>query len=353
MKVIILGSFGDKQTANYIIESFKGHVYDVAGVDIRGIIQDCKDRYKAQEMMIKEIQEVRFKPDLILVLKGLEMTQNTLNKIRKLFPKAKIVNWFFDVYIGDQPIWENKSCAEMIRFYDYYFCSLKGVADKLKEAGHDNARWLPEACYPEKHGPIYMNEFQKRKYGCDISFCGNLGYTMQHKDRVKTLEKLEKEGFHFKIWGRIVADWKEISPALRHFYQHSEAINEQHSMVCQASYITLGIDQDSELELSQSARLYRVLCAGGLYLNNATKGLEKMFKINPPDKKPTGEEDLVVYYDLNHLVELLDFLLEHKDIREKIAKNGLKAVKEHTFSNRIKDMLKIIKGKKDGQKNIY
>lgn len=218
MKVIVLGSFGDRQTANYIIESFKEYVYDIAGVDIRGIIQDCNDRYKAQDVIIKEIQEVRFKPDLILVLKGLEMTQNTLNRLREIFPKAKIVNWFFDVYIGDHPIWKNKSCAEMIRFYDYYFCSLKGVADKLKEAGYDNVRWLPEASYPEKHGPTYMNKFQIKKYGCDISFCGNLGYNTQHKNRAKTLERLEKDGFHFKIWGRVVAEWKDISTVLRHFF---------------------------------------------------------------------------------------------------------------------------------------
>jgi len=355
MKIMILGSFRDKQTANYILDSCKEHVYDAIGIDIRGIFETSKNNYEAQKRIIKEIETASFKPDLIIVLKGLEMTMDTLHTIKTMHPEAKIVNWFFDAYLGEVPIWENKEHSYAINFFDYFFCSLKGVADKLIESGYKNAYWLPEAYCPRNHKPVHMNNFQSKKYGSDVSFCGNLGYLKQHPNRIKTLERLEKEGFHFKIWGNVACYnlkeknpvdettmWKGISPILKHFHQKTEAINEHHSMVCQASCINLGIDQNPELELSQSARLYRVLYAGGLYLTNATKGLEKMFKINPPGKMPTGEEDLIVYYDLDNMIELADFLLEFDDIRKQIAKNGKQVIEKHSFSSRIKNIIDLV-----------
>jgi spore maturation protein CgeB len=66
---------------------------------------------------------------------------------------------------------------------------------------------------------------------------------------------------------------------------------------------------------------------------------------------PTGDEEVIVFYDKDNLVALLDFLLEHNDIREKIAKNGQKAVLDkHTFQHRCLEMLEIIGGDIDGGK---
>jgi len=92
-----------------------------------------------------------------------------------------------------------------------------------------------------------------------------------------------------------------------------------------------------------SARIYRVMCAGGLYLSTATKGIESLFNVNKEGEEITGDQELVVFYDENDLIKKLDFLLEHDDIRESIAKNGQKRViSEHTFKHRIIKMLKMI-----------
>ena len=126
------------------------------------------------------------------------------------------------------------------------------------------------------------------------------------------------------------------------------AINYGHSKILQCSRINLGIDQDPALELGHSARAYRIMCCGGLYMSVDTKGLGNMFKTNPIDKMPTGDEEMVVFYDEESMLVLLDFLLEHEDIRKKIALNGMKkALGEHTFVHRVKEMLKIIKDKKN------
>jgi spore maturation protein CgeB len=127
-------------------------------------------------------------------------------------------------------------------------------------------------------------------------------------------------------------------------HQKEKVINETHSRVVQSSLINLGIDQDRDVDMGHSARLYRVMCAGGLYMVNATKGLDRIFNVNKDGAILTGEEDLVLYYSFEDMVNKIDFLLEHEDIRNKIRLNGQKKVIEnHTFEHRLGRMFELFK----------
>jgi len=344
MKFLVFGGFEDLQTGLYICLSLRDMGHQIDAIDSRKAY-DNEGAVNSQKRIIEELEELNEQYDVIIVLKGLELSMRTLLDIRERQPKAKIVNWFFDKYIGDKPIWEVPEYGMFIKFFDYYFCSLKGVADKLNEAGFSNVKWLPEGYFPALNGETYMNNYQKKIYGTDIAFCGSLGYLKQHSNRVPILEYLSKEGYDMKIWGSVVCDWKLIPPAIRKWHQMRNAVNESHSMVAQSSLINMGIDQDPTIDMGYSARLYRVLGAGGLYLSTATKGIQKEFKINAQGAMPTGDEEVIVFYGMDSLIELIDFLLEHNEIRNKIAKNGQKIVSEkHKFSDRLDDMIKIIKG---------
>ncbi len=343
MNVVVLGFFADNQTAHYILEAFKQLKYKALGVDIRLINKDF-GMTKAQDMTMKEIENIGVTPDLIMVLKGLELTNETLLRIKKTYPEAILCNWFFDKYLGLKPIYETIEYFETIKLFDYYFCSLKGVADKLIALGLENVRYLDEACSPRFHGEKYLNNFQKKKYGADVSFAGTVGLRVHHPQRIKVLDKVISEGFSTKIWGNVIGGWEYIPPTIKEMHINKSVINEDHSKVVQSSLINLGIDQDTAIEFGYSARLFRVLCAGGLYLVNGTKGIGNVFKVNQRDKEITGEEDLIVYYNGDDLIKKLDFLLEHDELREKIAKNGQKKVlAEHKFTDRIEELLNIIK----------
>jgi spore maturation protein CgeB len=165
-----------------------------------------------------------------------------------------------------------------------------------------------------------------------------------HVNRISILKRIADEGFWLDIYGDVIVEWKKIPSVLKACHTQESAINEKHSMIVQSHLINLGIDQDPELSLSQSARMYRVMCAGGLYLTTYVKDLETMFKINAKDAPITANQELVVYYDTNDLVAKLDFLLAHDDIRKSIALNGQKIVVEkHKFSDRLKEMIEVIK----------
>jgi len=345
MKILMLGYFADNQTGIYIMNNLKEYASDVAAVDIRRIVQEIGSG-ESQDIILEEIDDLKINPDIILVLKGLELAPDTIEKLKQKFPKAKIVNWMFDKFIGGIPVWENEKYKEVIKLYDMFFCSLKGVADRLKNIGFDNVYWMPEAADENFHGRTYMNHYQKQKYGDDVAFIGTLGLVKLHPNRLPILNKIGKEGFRLKIWGNVIGEWKNIPRDVRRFHMQETAINIGHSKVVQSTLINLSIDQDPELELGQSARLYRIMCAGGFVLSTATKGLEKMFKINESKTAPITEDlDFVVFYDLDDLVDKLDYLLEQNDLREKIAENGRKKVLEkHTFKTRCKELLEVIKG---------
>jgi hypothetical protein len=344
MKFLVFGGFDDLQTGLYICLSLKDMGHKVDAIDSRKAF-DIEGAMNSQAKILEELDELNEQYDVIIVLKGIEFNLKTLLEIRTRQPNAKIVNWFFDKYLSDRPIWEIKEYFGYIKFFDYYFCSSKGVADKLNECGFPNAMWLPEGYYPPLNGEVYMNNFQKKKYGSDVSFCGTLGFLKQHSNRIPILDYIAREKFDMKVWGSVVCEWKNVPPSIRANHQMTEVINESHSMVSRASLINIGIDQDPTLDMGYSARLYRVLGARGLYLTTATKGIQKEFKINAGGEMPTGEEEVIVYYGMDSLSELIDFLLEHDDIREKIAENGQnKVFEKHKFSDRLEDMIKIIKG---------
>jgi len=343
MKILVLGQMKDLQTGIYIVQSIEELGYEAGFVDTRAIVEQAGLK-EGQQIILDKLDELDFTPDIIMILKGLEMSLDTLKNIKAKYPKAKFINWFFDVYLADKKIWENKEYEETLNFYDFYFCSLKGVANTLQQYGFKNAIHIGEACYPPLHGEQYMNNFQEGKYGEDIAFIGSIGMLGIHQNRVKYLAKIIKEGFNIKIWGSIIGEPKSIPLAVRQHMTNDSVINERHSQVCQASLINLGIDQDPALDESWSARLYRVMCAGGLYLSVATKGLDKYFKINKKDEEITADQDLVVFYDEFDLIAKLDFLLEHDEIRESIAKNGQKIVLEkHKFTDRLKDIIEKVK----------
>jgi len=342
MKWLILGQMRDLQTGMYIVESIEKLGHDVAFVDTRALVED-KGAIDGQTYILAELNELESPPDVMMVLKGLEMMPETIKTIKARFPDAKLINWFFDVQLAGTDIWNNTSYHPTLELYDYFFCSLDGVADILRDKGFDNVYHVGEACFPPLHGEQYCNNFQETKYGEDVSFVGSIGLPF-HSNRIKYLARIIKEGFNINIWGSLVGDVKTVPLNIRHRMTGTQVINDVHSMVCQNSLVNLGFDGRPDIEGSMSARIYRVLCAGGLYLTTATKGIDKYFKVNNEGEDITSDQEVVVFYDESDLINKLDFLLEHEDIRKSIAKNGQKKVlNEHTFVQKIEEIIEVIK----------
>lgn len=341
MKIWILGALEDQQTGLYILDACIKITKDVVFTDVRRMMNELPTS-EIQATVINEMNDLKLEPDLIIVMQGKELAMSTLVKIKEKFPKSTLVNWFFDKLLGSGLIYETEH-VDMLKTYDWFFCSMKGVADKLNKLGV-NAYYLDEGCDPTYHYVEYFNNFQRNKYGEDVAFIGNLGYFDIHPDRIKTLQRVIKEGFNLKIWGDIIGDMKHIPADVKAYHTGMSVVNRAHSIVSKASSINLGLDHGTDLELGHSARLFRIMCAGGLYLSDNIPGFDKLFKTNKEDDVITKDLDLVIFYDEDDMIRKIDFLLEHDDIRESIAVNGRnKVTKYHTFDHRMREMIDVTK----------
>jgi spore maturation protein CgeB len=343
VKILILGNMSDDQSGLYILNACREFSSNTAGIDIRRMYEEVP-KGTFQETLINEIDELTFIPELIIVMKGLEIQNSTIEYIKQKFNRATLVNWFFDIYLFDKPIWKEESYFDTINLYDYFICAHRGVATELQNIGFDNAVFVEEGCSQYFNNEVYLNNFQRKKYTSEVIFIGSLGLSLHHKNRIPTLVKIIENGFDLKIYGDIVCKPHNIPKELRKCHTGQKIINETHSAACQCASVVIGLDVDNKIDKGYSARLFRVLCAGGLYLSEYVVGMEDSFIINKKDEKITDNQDFIVFYDDEDLISKLDFILSNKNICDKIRENGKnKVLKNHTFSHRIKEIIDLKK----------
>lgn len=83
-------------------------------------------------------------------------------------------------------------------------------------------------------------------------------------------------------------------------------------------------------------RFFEILACGGFLLTNYLDDLEKLFEL---------DKEIVCYRDAKELREKAKYYLAHPKEREEIARRGHERVlREHTYKNRMKEMIDILKG---------
>lgn len=87
---------------------------------------------------------------------------------------------------------------------------------------------------------------------------------------------------------------------------------------------------ESDIAYSISPRCYEVMACGGFLLTNSRPELHDLFE--------EGKE-FVVFESHEELEDKIKYYLVHSNEREKIAMAGWKAVREHTFANRAREIL--------------
>jgi len=82
-------------------------------------------------------------------------------------------------------------------------------------------------------------------------------------------------------------------------------------------------------------RMFEATACGSLLITQEVPYLDELFEIG---------KEIVVYSTMRELTEKIDYYLEHDKEREKIARAGQRrTLRDHTYKNRVKDIIKIIK----------
>ena len=321
-KIVWACPMRDDQTGIYVRNAFVQNNCPVAIFDLKEEMMLGSD--SMNQKLIDEIY--RLKPALLLVAKGLNITSDTVKKLKET---TKVIYWMFDHTLGGLPIIENEKYLNAIQNVDTYYTVVRGDVDILNEHGV-NAKWLPEAASPQFNYPIPINYGEGLKYGADVSFCGSIGTVGYHEDRLSWLDSILRSGVSLKIYG-MIPNKKIVPERLLKCHFNSSVINDMHNIVVGASKINLGRSGWPEVDMSMSARTYRILASKGFHLTNNTTGIDTMFKIG---------KHLDTYTSQLDCIRKIKYWLEQPEERNKIAESGMKEVLEkHTFHNRVQQIL--------------
>ena len=314
----------DRQSGLYIHDSLIQLGHKVATFDWRAAHKQG-GRDFLNEQFIEAHKEL--KPDLTIVIKGLGLEGETIKKIKE-FHKNPIVTWIFDVTLGGTFVKDVAPYVKFIKNCDMFYTIDASAVPELEKMGV-KAKWLTEGCYEKANKGVVFNSIQKRKFGADVVFLGSVG--MIHPNREEVLKAIHEAGFDLKLYGEIYYPEGEEPEFVKECHTGFAAINDQHSLICQASKVVIGIDGWPDREKAMSARVYRTLCSGAFLLTNNTAGADKMFKIG-------GHLD--TFKNNDELLEKLVYWLSNDSEREEVIKAGQEFVMENCqFKHRLTEIL--------------
>ena len=264
---------------------------------------------KAMQKIFEDILKTanNFKPDLILVIKGENLTPQFLKKLKVQNPKSTLVNWFPD------PLNQWELMKTISPYYDYYFDSDPSVCRKLKKIGRKNVHYLTFASEFES------NTNKKKKY--DVAFVGTYS-----PFREKYLSSLKK--FYLNIWG----DPRWFKSSLRQFTRGGRIHQSKMKDIVKRSRININIHHNTPRE-GTNLRVFEITGSGGFLLSDYVKDLERIFKIG---------KEIETFKNSNELVKKVRFYLGNPFSAAKIAQKGYaRAKRNHSYKERLAQMLKI------------
>ena len=182
---------------------------------------------------------------------------------------------------------------EMAKKADFVFCAQKQAVIDMKKDGIPNPIWLPHAFEPQAYP---KGEILTKKY--DVCFVGHVN----SKNREDALDKLFSNFPNF-YYGQQLFD-----EAARKFSE---------------SKIVFNIAMKDDINM----RCFEVLGSGSFLLTDRISYIDELFE---------DGKHLVLYDNLDDMIEKAKYYLEHDDEREKIAQAGYEHVmKNHAIQSRV------------------
>jgi len=263
-------------------------------------------------------------PDLIFAMAQAPIDVAVLPRMREL--KVPLAFWFVEDF-RTLKYWDR-----VAPLYDYFFTIQRGeFFEKLAMAGAKNVAYIPQATSPAHHKPLALTAEEKKKYGSDISFMG-AGY----KNRKEFFKGLLD--YDFKIWG---TEW-DLQTNLGELVQNrNERMKpEEYIKIFLASKININLHSSNLLAGIDpvgdflNPRIFEIAACGAFQITDSRAELPALLEVG---------KEIETFSSLSELREKIDYYLTHEKERERIAKAGMrKVLAEHTFDNRIEDMLRII-----------
>jgi len=275
-----------------------------SGKSLRGL-RDRWHRWRDRRL-IRAARACR--PDLLLVLWGNTLSPELLCSLKKE-TGARLATWWLD-----DPF--RHKAGKLIPLYDFFFIFDRSYLEPLKNAGAQNARFLPCACDESVYFPRRLTPRERTRYASDVAWVA-----WYYPDRGRIVQALE--GVDLKIWGR---HWPGNMAEGDRFVKDTVA-----AKIYSATKIGLNSHSDQSREGGLNTRSFELLAAGAFELTDAVEGMEELLE--------PGRE-LAVYRSPKEAEELVRHYLKHPEERTKMARAGRERVlAQHTYLHRMKTLL--------------
>jgi spore maturation protein CgeB len=245
------------------------------------------------------------------------------------------VLWFVEDYLRFT-YWQRYT-----KSFDFVFTIQKEPCmSAFREAGIESVYYLPCACDPTVHRPVELSAEERARYGSAVSFVG-AGY---HNRRMMMLHLADID---FKIWG---TEWPNGRPYDRLVQEGGRRIPvEEYVKIFNSSSINLNLHSSTERDGVDpggdflNPRTFELAACGAFQLCDA--------RVHLPECFIPGKE-IIVFRNLEELRQQISYFLEHEQERKEIAERARqRALKEHTYSHRLRQMLEVIYAEKYPQLN--
>lgn len=258
--------------------------------------------------------------DLIFVVKGYDISRNTLEAGRELQPGAIWVVFNPDDPFNPERAASNSRIRASIDFFDLYLIWSRNLCNRLAASGCRRAEYLPFAHDPELHPPAL--DIAEESV---VSFVGSWD-----TQRESILGELA--AFDLKIFGN---GWDSLRNHVnldRAIASRSPIVGKALSEVVAQSAVSLNMLRPQNYG-SHNMRTFEIPGMGGLMLTTRSQEQEDFF--------PDGEACLM-YSDTDEMRFQVERALADNVLRKRIRKNALALAQKHSYAERAQSLVRMV-----------
>lgn len=260
----------------------------------------------------------RFKPDLVFVLNGDFLLPETLDAFRG---SAKVALWMFDNRV------KLPGAEGHHAHVDALFCFDMEDVVSYKKDGIE-AHFLPQACDMSVYRPL-----SGTRKDIDILFVGNLLYSPRRKRLMNAVidrypERTIRVYGWYQPWFKGLGAW--LKRPHKHIYKNVQVSSARANSLYNQARIVLNIHQESQRD-GANPRVFEICGSGAYQICDWNPYVASLF--------PSGAIGL--YHDEEELFSLVGEALK-SDREEAASRAHSIVVREHTFKNRMEQVLKTL-----------
>ncbi|OGY79334.1 MAG: hypothetical protein A3B74_00615 [Candidatus Kerfeldbacteria bacterium RIFCSPHIGHO2_02_FULL_42_14] len=262
-----------------------------------------------QEIALAQIQE--YKPDIIYIHNLTIFSPDYFQKIKK---QCQFVVGQIACPLPPKIYWEN---------YDLIVTSFPHFVQRFRQQGI-KSEYLKIAFEPHI---LDLVSKQPRIY--NVSFIGS--YSYHHKGGTQILEDVARK-VKVDFWGLKQFFMSPFSPIGRRYHGSAWGLD-MYTLLAQ-SRIVINRHIGAAQNYANNMRLYESTGMGALLITDMKDNLNHLFHIG---------KEIIAYSDVEDLVDKIRYYLEHEKERAEIAQAGQqRTLQEHTYENRMKELLTIL-----------